>query len=72
MLTTESIEHIRSVVAEHGADAWWEMETADLLPPVRADGGGVVVDKTSISYFSTFLSMSCGVVYPSNDLRQIQ
>lgn len=35
MLTVESIEHIKSVVAEHGADAWWEMETADLLPPVK-------------------------------------
>lgn len=34
LLTTETIEHIRSIVAEHGADAWWEMETADLLPPV--------------------------------------
>lgn len=35
MLTEESIEHIRGIVAEHGSDAWWEMETADLLPPVR-------------------------------------
>lgn len=35
MLTEESIEHIRGIVAEHGSDAWWEMEIADLLPPVR-------------------------------------
>lgn len=35
MLTEESIEHIRGIVAEHGSDAWWEMEVADLLPPVR-------------------------------------
>lgn len=35
MLTEESIEHIRGIVAEHGSDAWWEMKTADLLPPVR-------------------------------------
>lgn len=33
LLTAESIEHVRSIVAEHGADAWWEMETIDLLPP---------------------------------------
>eukprot|EP00752_Nemacystus_decipiens_P006878 g6179.t1 len=33
LLTEESIEHIRGIVAEHGSDAWWEMETADLLPP---------------------------------------
>eukprot|EP00903_Cladosiphon_okamuranus_P011908 g11184.t1 len=33
MLTEESIEHVRGIVAEHGSDAWWEMETADLLPP---------------------------------------
>lgn len=35
MLTEESIAHIKGIVAEHGSDAWWEMETADLLPPVR-------------------------------------
>lgn len=35
LLTAETIAHVKSVVAEHGADAWWEIETADLLPPVR-------------------------------------
>lgn len=33
MLTAESIAHITSIVKEHGSDAWWEMEVADLLPP---------------------------------------
>ena len=26
LMTTESIEHIQSVVAEHGADVWWSWE----------------------------------------------
>lgn len=55
MLTEESIAHIKGIVAEHGSDAWWEMETADLLPPVR-DGTVLLYvrcyDKSSSSAWS--------------------
>eukprot|EP00960_Hanusia_phi_P036458 752322-Hanusia_phi.AAC.8 len=33
LLTSESIDHIRDIIAEHGSDAWWEKDIADLLPP---------------------------------------
>jgi len=32
LLTEESVAKIEAVVREHGTDAWWEMEVADLLP----------------------------------------
>jgi len=32
LLSEESIEHVRKLIAEHGSDAWWSMETAELLP----------------------------------------
>lgn len=33
LMTKETLEHIESVFRTHGSDAWWELETADLLPP---------------------------------------
>ncbi len=32
LLTEETIEHVTQIVAQHGSDAWWQMEVADLLP----------------------------------------
>ncbi|PSC70632.1 isoleucine-tRNA ligase [Micractinium conductrix] len=32
LLTEETIEYVTQVVAQHGSDAWWRMEIADLLP----------------------------------------
>ncbi len=32
LLTEETIAHVRDLVAEHGADVWYEREAADLLP----------------------------------------
>ncbi|CAM9322588.1 unnamed protein product [Discosporangium mesarthrocarpum] len=37
LLTEETIEHIRSIVAEHGTDAWWDMDIKDLLPESMRD-----------------------------------
>jgi isoleucyl-tRNA synthetase len=37
LLTEESINHVRDVVAEHGTDAWWELPVKDLLPPSHKD-----------------------------------
>ena len=33
LMTPETLAHIESVFRERGSDAWWEMDTADLLPP---------------------------------------
>jgi len=32
LLTQETLDHVRDLVAEHGADVWWEREAAELLP----------------------------------------
>ena len=33
LLNADSIAHIQALIAEHGADVWWEKEERDLLPP---------------------------------------
>ena len=33
LLTEESMAHVRTLVAERGSDAWWELDEAALLPP---------------------------------------
>ena len=37
LMTAETLSHIESVFREHGSDAWWEKEVAELLPegPLR-------------------------------------
>ena len=37
LLTEDSINHVRDIVAEHGTDAWWELPVKDLLPPSHKD-----------------------------------
>jgi len=32
LLNEETLEHIRTLFAEHGSDAWWKMDEVDLLP----------------------------------------
>ena len=36
LLTADSLAHIEALIAEHGADVWWEREEAELLPPSHA------------------------------------
>lgn len=36
LLTNETIEHVTSVVAKHGSDAWWQLPIEQLLPPSLA------------------------------------
>ena len=38
LLTRETIEHVTAVVAQHGSDAWWQMELEDLLPEALRGG----------------------------------
>lgn len=37
LLTSETIEHVQNIFAEHGSDAWWEMENEQLLPANMRD-----------------------------------
>jgi len=37
LLTEESINYVRDVVAECGTDGWWELPIEDLLPPSHKD-----------------------------------
>ncbi|KAL7545516.1 hypothetical protein ACHAWF_008864 [Thalassiosira exigua] len=32
LLDEETLDHVQSVFAKHGSDAWWKMDVADLLP----------------------------------------
>ncbi len=33
LLNDKTIKHVKALVAEHGADVWWELDEAELLPP---------------------------------------
>ncbi len=37
LLNSETINHIKSLISKHGADAWWELSESDLLPPSYAN-----------------------------------
>ena len=37
LLNADTLAHIEALIAEHGADVWWEKDEADLLPPAYAD-----------------------------------
>ena len=37
LLNADTLSHIQGLIAEHGADVWWEKDEADLLPPAFAD-----------------------------------
>jgi len=37
LLDKDTLTHIQSIFAEHGSQAWWTMDEAELLPPSRSD-----------------------------------
>lgn len=37
LLNDATIRHIQALIAEHGADIWWQRDEAGLLPPAYAD-----------------------------------
>ena len=37
LLNADTLAHIETLIAEHGADVWWEKDETDLLPPAYAD-----------------------------------
>lgn len=39
LMTQKTIAHVQAIVAEKGADAWWEMSVEDLLPEAYRNDG---------------------------------
>jgi len=37
LLNADTLAHAKALIAEHGADVWWERDEAGLLPPAWAD-----------------------------------
>ena len=37
LLNADTLAHVEALIAEHGADVWWEKNEADLLPPAYAN-----------------------------------
>jgi isoleucyl-tRNA synthetase len=37
LITEESLKHIENIFREHGSNSWWELSTAELLPPSLKD-----------------------------------
>lgn len=37
LMTEESLKHIENIFREHGSNSWWELSTAELLPPSLKD-----------------------------------
>jgi len=39
LLTEETINHVKGIIAEQGSDAWWELSVAELLPESYRQNG---------------------------------
>ena len=37
LLNADTLQHVQGLIAEHGADVWWEREEAELLPATYRD-----------------------------------
>ncbi len=37
LVNADTLAHIQALIAEHGADVWWQRDEAGLLPPAYAD-----------------------------------
>ncbi len=46
LMTQETIAHVQAIVAEKGADAWWEMSVAELLPEPYSSNGKTYIKGT--------------------------
>ena len=40
LLNADTLAHIEALIAEHGADVWWEKDETELLPAAYADQAG--------------------------------
>ena len=37
LVNADTLNHVQALIAEHGADVWWERDEAELLPPAYRD-----------------------------------
>ena len=37
LVNADTLNHVQALIAEHGADVWWEHDEAELLPPAYRD-----------------------------------
>ena len=63
LLTEATLAHIRSVIAEHGSDAWFTMEVEELLPEaLKAEAAMYVRGKDTMDVWFDSGSSWAGVV----------
>ncbi|GIL90054.1 hypothetical protein Vretimale_18112 [Volvox reticuliferus] len=74
LLTSETIEHITSLVSKHGSDCWWTLSVEELLPPsvrhlaprLRKGEDTMDVWFDSGSSWAGVLQSTPGLQYPAN------
>ncbi|MEL6780370.1 MAG: isoleucine--tRNA ligase [Cyanobacteria bacterium J06597_16] len=73
LMTQETIAHVQAIVAEKGADAWWELSVSELLPEPYASDGKTYVKGTdtmdvwfdSGSSWASVVQQREGLAYPA-------
>ncbi|MEL6940224.1 MAG: isoleucine--tRNA ligase [Cyanobacteria bacterium J06598_1] len=73
LMTQETIAYVQTIVAEKGADAWWELSVADLLPEAYRNDGKTYVKGTdtmdvwfdSGSSWASVVQQREGLEYPA-------
>ncbi|KAJ1438376.1 tRNA synthetases class I-domain-containing protein [Ochromonadaceae sp. CCMP2298] len=70
LMTPETLSHIEQLFRERGSDSWWELETADLLPPSLRDSAEDYAKGTDTMdvWFDSGTSWA-GVVQERDELR---
>ena len=73
LMTQETIAHVQAIVAEKGADAWWELSEAELLPEAYRNNGKTYKKGTdtmdvwfdSGSSWASVVQQRAGLTYPA-------
>ena len=73
LMTQETIAHVQAIVAEKGADAWWELSVNDLLPEAYRNDGKTYIKGTdtmdvwfdSGSSWASVVQQRKGLDYPA-------
>jgi len=73
LMTQETIAHVQAIVAERGADAWWELEVSELLPEAYRNDGKTYIKGTdtmdvwfdSGSSWASVVQQREGLEYPA-------
>ncbi|MCM1982578.1 isoleucine--tRNA ligase [Lyngbya confervoides BDU141951] len=70
LLNEATLKHIKTIIAEKGSDAWWEMSVADLLPePYRSDGKNYLKGTDTMDVWFDSGSSWAAVVQQRHNLR---